>query len=478
MRAWTRIIVCVIAISASLCSAPLRAQQDNADKPKPAARVLLPLPDLSGDQQDSDQSDQTMQPDHGPVGGVQNPTLGTSELRHSYWVPGIQYGNATQSAPPNAGASALGWSATNFVSGNLSMVEAWAHDQFAMNYSGGGSFSQDETQGNSQYHQLASAFEMDQRRWQLLFIDQFSYLPQSSFGFGGATALAFPGITGTLAVPLPTLQNMFVPGQSIISTSGSRYSNAGAAQLTYATSRRGAITVAGVHGLLHFINSGNINSDNEILNVAYNYAITRKDYIGVIYRFNAFHYAGNPQALGDHSYLAGYGRRITGRLALNLAGGPEMTYFRVPVNGSNQKISGSGTASMSYAFRLSSVKLNYSHGVSSGSGLFSGANTDLVSASWSRPLIHLWNGTLSLGYSRNKQVVDVKGLSSPSYSSWLPTAGISRPVGSNASFSIGYQAQIQTATVLLCGTPNCGTTYMTHQIQLSLLWHASPLVLR
>jgi hypothetical protein len=248
--------------------------------------------------------------------------------------------------------------------------------------------------------------------------------------------------------------------------------------LTYAVSRRGAVSVAGVHGLLHFMGSGNIDSDNEILNVAYNYAITRKDYIGVVYRFSAFHYAGNPQAMGDHSYFIGYGRRVTGRMALNLAGGPEVTNFRVPLNGSKQNISGSGTASLSYAFRSSSVKLSYLHGVSSGSGLFSGASTDLVTASWGRPLNRVWSTSLSFGYARNKQIVEVKSLSSPSYNSWLPSVGISRPLGNNANFSLGYQAQIQTATVLLCGTPNCGTSSTTHQIQLSFQWHMAPLILR
>ncbi len=67
----------------ALCSfrpTQLWAQEGPDEKPEPAARVLLPLPGLSGDQQDSDQSDQTMQPDHGPVSGVQAGTLGTSEL--------------------------------------------------------------------------------------------------------------------------------------------------------------------------------------------------------------------------------------------------------------------------------------------------------------------------------------------------------------------------------------------------------------
>jgi len=340
------------------------------------------------------------------------------------------------------------------------------------------SFSKDLAQGNQQYHQLAAAYEIDQRRYQLLFVDQFSYLPQSSFGFGGTSGLASPGITGSLAAPSPGLQNTLVPGQSILVASGPRYSNSSAAQLTYEVSQRGSFTVGGVHGLLRFSNTGNIASDTETLNAGYNYEITRRDYLGVVYRFTAYHYPGGPQALGDHGAHLVYGRRITGRLALNLDGGPDVTTFRVPINGSKQRASGSGTGSLVYAFPLTTVRLSYSHGVSSGSGVFSGANTDQIAADWSRPLTRVWSGRLSFWYAKNRQVVPVKGATSPSYDTWIPGAGLSRPLGRTTSLSLGYQAQIQNSNVTLCSTPNCGKNSTTHQIQLSVQWHAAPQVLR
>ena len=477
MKEWKQIAFGMIAAAlCAICAAPLRAQEEG-EKPKPAARVLLPFPDLNGDQQDSDQSDQTMEPDHGPMTGVQSPTLGTSELRHSYWVPGIEYGNIARSRPVDLTSNSE-WTTTNFASGNLSLLEAWSHNMLAANYSGGGSFSTDGKQGNSQYQQLASAFEIDRRRWQALFVDQFSYLPISAFGFGGTTGLSFPGITDTLAVSLPGLQDVFVPGQTILSVSGPRYSNASAAQLTYAVSPRGSLTIAGVHGLLRFVNSGNVNSDTEIFNGGYNYAITRKDTLGIVYRLTAFHYPGNPQALGDHVVQAMYARRITGHLALNLGGGPEVSSFRIPVNGSKRNVSGSGTGSLVYAFRMSTLKLNFAHGASSGSGVFTGSRMDLVSADWSRHLNRVWSGSLSLGYAKNRQILAITGLTSPSYTSWVPGAGLSRPFGRMANFYLGYQAQIQTSNLPLCGTPNCGMNYTTHQIQMSFQWHLAPQVLR
>jgi len=478
MRDCRKLVYGIIwATVACLSASSLSAQQECGRKPKPAARVLLPLPDLGDDQQDADQGTQTRQPDIGPVTGIQIPTLGTTEIRHSYWVAGIKYSNAL---PYNSlsFASNAGWKTTSFVSGDLSAVEEWSRSLLSVNYSGGGFSSTDNLQGNGHYHQFAGAYEINQRRWQALLVDQFSYLPQSEFGFGGTTGLAFAGITGTLAVPLPDLQNVFVPGQTIFTAIGPRSSNASAAQLTYEVSRRGSITVAGVLGLLRFTNSGNVSSDTYILNVGYNYAVTRKNSVGLSYRFGAYHYPGAAQALGDHVAQFVYGRRITGKLALNLAGGPEVTMVRVPVNGSTERVSGSGSGTLNYAFRRSSVALSYLHGLSNGSGLFTGARTDLVGATASRRLTRVWNGSLNFGYAKNKQIVAIAGLTSPTFDSWVPGAGLSRPLGRAINFSVEYQAQIQVSALPLCNSPSCGTNYTQHQIFLSFEWHARPLVLR
>src|SRR6267142_670525 len=205
MKGWRRFAgetVCLIA--ACLWVPPLLAQQEQEEKPKPAARANPILFDTSGDQGDTDQRTQTMQPDNRPLSGVQNPTLGTPEMRHSYWVPGIEYSNTIRSNSLSPATNSA-WNTTSFVSGDISLLEAWSHSLLSANYSGGGFSSTDPIQGNGQYHRLATAFEVDQRRWQLLLVDQFSYLPQSAFGFGGTSGLATAGIVGTLAVPLPEL---------------------------------------------------------------------------------------------------------------------------------------------------------------------------------------------------------------------------------------------------------------------------------
>src|SRR6266851_6927851 len=220
MKDWKKLMFGIVVLVATcLCAGPLMAQQEGEEKPKPAAREYPPLLSRSDNQQDAEQAPDTTQPDNRPLSGVQNTTLGTPEMRHSYWVPGIRYSNSAASNPSNSAANSQ-WNTTSFVSGDVSLLEAWGRSLLSANYSGGGFNSTDSTQGNGQYHQLSAAYEIDRQRWQWLFVDQFSYLPQSSFGFGGTSGLSSPGIAGTLAVPLPGLQSSYVPGQSFLGAAG------------------------------------------------------------------------------------------------------------------------------------------------------------------------------------------------------------------------------------------------------------------
>ena len=455
----------------------LSAQEDNS-KPRPAAREYPPViqglgePDSHGDQG----STSNLNPDTRPLTGVQNPTLGTPGIRHSYWLPGFQYANTVRSSALNQ-ATALDWNTTSLVTGNLSVLETWSRAQLAVNYSGGASISSDSAQGNSQFQQLGLIEMFDWGRWQLHFLDQFSYLPETQFGFGAGTALSIPGVAGPLAPPLPGLQSSYVPNQSVFTTFGPRYSNAFATQVAYTVSPRGSITAAGTYGILRFVEAGNIESNNANLNVGYDHVLTSADTLGVQYRFSSYRYLGNPQAINDQVVQFMYGHKISGRIALQLFGGPDVTTLGVPGNNSTNRVSGSGGANLTYALNRGSMAVSYDHGISGGSGVFAGAITDQLQFSLARQLSREWAASLNVGYSRNGSVVSP---ASPQiYNSWYLGGGLSRPFGRNADFTIGYTAQIQASNQAVCAAGTCSTNFTLHQITLGLRWHPSrPFVLR
>src|SRR5260221_14233679 len=88
-----KLICGIVWAAACFCATPVVAQEQSEEKPKPAARDYGPLVETGDDLTGTEQSTGVIQPDSLPASGMQNLTLGTPPMRHSYVVPGIQYGN-------------------------------------------------------------------------------------------------------------------------------------------------------------------------------------------------------------------------------------------------------------------------------------------------------------------------------------------------------------------------------------------------
>jgi hypothetical protein len=452
-------------------------QQPSAEAPKPPARVYGPLG--VEDQQDQNATTDTLQPDDRPLTGFQVPTVGTTLERHSYWVPGVSYYNYAQSNGQVQGGEA-GWNDTSYLAGNLSLLANWSRSRLAVNYTGGGTFSTDSTVGNGWFQQLSAVQTFAWERVQLTLLDEFAYLPQAQFGFGAGTGLAQPGIGGSLGGGLAGLAPAYSPGQTIFTANGPRTVNTAGVQVNYLLTPRSSITVGGLYSIVRFSDPGNIESDDYIGFIGFNYQISRNDTLGVQYRFSAYHYLDSPQAIGDHLFQVVYGKKITGRLALQMSAGPEITNFRIaePPSTQTQYIAGSGNVVLSYAFPWGGVSANYTHGITAGSGVFLGASTDYVQGTVNGHLTRVWKGEAHLGYSRNRNAGSGQSTTNPQYDSLFAGASASRPLGRNASLSLGYTAYVETANTSVCAGPNCSSSFTTNQITVGLSWHTRPLVLR
>jgi hypothetical protein len=451
-------------------------QNPPSEKPKPAAKAYGPI---GAEDQDPNQTPaDTLQPDDRPLTGFQQPTVGIPMERHSYWVPGVSYYNFIQSNGFSQGGGDS-WNSTSYLAGNISLLQNWSRAQLTLNYSGGGNFSTDSSVGNGWFQQLGATQTFLWERWQLTLLDEFAYLPQSQFGFGSGTGLALPGVGGTLGGGTTGLGGQFNPGQSIFTAIGPRYTNTFGTQLNYVLSKRSSITFGGLFSIERFVDAGNIESDDYTGNIGYNYQITRADTIGILYRYSSIHYLGLPQAIGDYSIQAAYGRKITGRLALQLTGGPEITHQRVPqgTNTQQQFVAGTGSATISYAFEKGNISANYFHGVTTGSGVFLGATTDQVTGSLSRKLSRVWSGNASLGFARNRSLVTGQSGSGRNYDTFYGGASVARPLGRNANFSLGYTAYLERAGSGICGGASCASDFTTNEISIGLSWHTRPFVL-
>ena len=467
----------VFVVMLALAGTPgiLLGQQPD-ESPKPAARAYPPLGEISPDQGQS--NPQVLTPDTRSLTGAQSPTLGSAEMGHSYWVPGFEYGDFLPSSS-TLDRTVTDWNSTSFIAGNLSLVESWRHAALNLNYSGGGYFSTDNAIGNGQFHQLGVLHESDWGKWQLAFIDQFSYLPQTQFGFGAGTNLALPGIGGDLGAQLSGLQISYVPSQSIYSAIGPRYSNAFVTQIGYSISRRSRLTLAGSYGVLHFTEPGSIDTYDAVLGAGYSFELSRYDTVGVVYRFTAYHFTDSPEAFGDHTVQLAYGRKITGRLAMQLFGGPEITEFRVPLGTSTRRVTGAGAANLTYGVsEQTSLSLGYTHGMSGGSGVLTGAVTDQIEGSLDHQLSRLWRGGVHFGYARNTSLAQSGSQNFPNFDNWYAGANLERPIGRSMHVNFAYTANIESSNLPIStiGVPK--TSFTMHQITLEFGWHARPLVIR
>jgi hypothetical protein len=467
-----------LILALALCATNARAQDEPQEptdtKPKPAARSLPPI-DTSNPQDDT-QNPNVLQPDATPLTGLQNPTLGSPEMRHSYWVPGVQYAGTIQSSGYGTSNSS-GWAMSNYLIGNLSLLKAWSRSQLAVNYSGGGFFSSDSAQGNGAYQQLALAQTFQGNRWAMQILDQFSYLPQSGFGFGGGTNLGLPGVGGSIGPTIPGMGTGYVPNQSIFGGVGPIYSNAVALQLTYATSSRGSITASGSYGILNFVDPGNIDNNSTTGTIGYNYTLTKANSIGTFYRFSSYHFPGQPQAYGDNSFNIAFSRKLTGRMALQAYGGPDIITFRVPVGGQSSKIGANLGVSFTYAIKNGGLTGGYLHGLAGGSGVLTGSTVNQVNFAANHSLSRVWSGQLNFGYAHNTAAVSSTAAAFPNYNSWFFGGGVSRPLGRNSALAIAYNANIGGTSQPGCTGGSCNSTQTSNYITINLQWHTRPFVL-
>jgi hypothetical protein len=358
------------------------------------------------------------------------------------------------------------------------LLKAWSRSELAINYSGGGFFSTDSAQSNGVYQSLTLSQIFQWNRWSVRILDQFSYSPFSNFGFGGGTNLGVPGVGGTLGSTTPGLGTSYLPNDSIYASVGPRYINAAALQMTYATSPRGSITASGSYGLLHFVDPGNVDNNTTTATVGYNYALTHES-IG-LFTAGGYHYPGQPQAFGNQSFNIAFGRKRTGRLALRLYGGPAITTFRVPVGGQSNEIGANAGATVTYAVKDGELIGHYIHGLTGGSGVFTGSNLDQLSFDANHRLSRVWSGQFNFGLAHSTSVTNLAA-ATPSYNSWFFGGGVNRPLGRNARLAVAYNATTYSNSQSGCTGSSCNgnqnSNNFTNYITINLQWHTRPFVL-
>lgn len=490
--------ISVMAIGAlALGGTPLRAQQQPSDSqqgeqplaPIPAIRSPLASGADNGDQDETPGSQQ-LTPDTRSLTGAEDLSLGSKLLTHSYWQPFLSFSETVDSNPDYATVSDWGtW--TSFF-GGADIHKTSSISDMSVSYIGGGMFSNGGTAQNGIIQRLSFDDKFSFRRSTFSVLEQLGYLPESSFGFAGLVGAGIPGENGT------GLGTGFTAGQSILTPRAQTLTSSTAVEWDTRLSPRTSLTFVGGYALLHYYESGPTNSGDSTIPVfltnygdatfkaGYNYQLSPKDTIAVSYQFAADRYSGNTgQSLNLNTIQGSYARRVTGRLAFQIAAGPQITSSTSPITGSASSAGLTGSSatgvylalntSLLYQLRHALLSASYSHSVTGGSGVLAGAETNAalgaVSGQVTRTVHAIWNA----GYSRNEGVAIGTSSASQIYNYWFTGVSLSRTIGRSLDMFMNYEFQYQDNSASGCIATTCTGNVTRNQIAFGVNLHKQPI---
>jgi hypothetical protein len=184
------------------------------------------------------------------------------------------------------------------------------------------------------------------------------------------------------------------------------------------------------------------------------------------------------QSLVTHSAHAAYAKRITGRLGLNISGGPQITTFSGSLVGIGSRVSWGLSSNLAYQFRSTTLNVRYGHHITGGAGLFVGASTHRVDGSIGLPLTRTVTLATNFGYSRNTSLREttVGGLEH-TFNAVHAGVGVSRPLSREVSLGFRYNLQYQTSGSTVCAGTLCGSNTTRHAIGIGIDWQMRPIIL-
>jgi len=362
-----------------------------------------------------------------PLSGLDLPSLEPHAAPVSYIQPGATF---SESADSNAGTS-LGSQSFTSVSrglGSVTLKRLWSHYDLALDYVGGIGYYTANGQGLKLLQQMDIDQKINWKRGQLSVRDSFSYLPEGNFG-GSYGSLGSQGISSLGSVGFGPFA-----GGAALGTLGlaPRILNVSVADISENLTPRSAITVAGGYAFTHFYGSAFtgtnfIGSSQTSAQAGYNRILTPHTQIALAYGYQGFDFSVLGTAFHSHVIQGMYGHRISGRMDLLLGAGPQIILIDtqgavcsdpslsgllcllagdtlVPTTIKNTKLGVAAQARLRYRFTRTSLDLSYQRFITSGSGLFAGAQSDIVRLAANRPLSRVWTAFADIGYSHNSRV--------------------------------------------------------------------------
>lgn len=426
-----------------------------------------------------------------PISGIGQPRLGGLRLGKSFLVPSLNVQETFDTNIQDAGAATARTrdSVTN-LSGGLNLQWMAKRSSLSLGYVGS-TLLYNTTSQSRQYLQGMNVSESFQlRRWTLVIGDSFSYIPPSLSGLGGyglnsASQANLPWGNFGVGTVSPSFNPLFLPGQNIQGT-GREIANTTLGQATYIVGPRSSLSLSTSYGLVHFVDSGFIDSRSIAVSTGYTLRLNARNDVGFSYAASLFSFSNSSNSFGTHTVYFTYRRRISGRMIASVQGGPQVaTNSGLPgkagagAAASNQ-VSWSVSSSLSYLSPHGSISGSYSRSANEGSGLLLGSQSNNVQLSLGRQVGRMWSGSVSGGYSRNDALTQVvTGTSSAlRFTGWQAALGLARPLGRYLHLQLQYSASRQTSNSTGCPiAASCGIVALRQTVGVGFSWSYRPIAL-
>jgi hypothetical protein len=487
-------VVMALAVPLSLACAQDAAsspQTDNqqAQQPPPAGGASNQLPPNQAPDNQPPVNVGLGSTENPPISGLDLPNLEPHAAPLSYLQPGV---HVSESVDSNI-ADTLGGSSAGSISrgeGSLELQRLWSHYDLSLDYLGGVGYYNVRGIGLKQVEELGFYQKVTWKRGEFGVRDAFSYQPEGTFG----SAYGSVGATGA---GLSELGGFF--GGSALGSLGQvpRVTNLTLADAVETLSPKSAVTATVGYGFLHFLQndpetgSSFIGGSQISGQLGYSRVLGPHDQGAVVYGYQGFQFSTGVTFHSNVLQLM-WGHRISGRMDFLAGAGPQFTeinHFLTPVNFSptdtfppcilsssgvecprnDLRISAAGQARLRYQFPRTALSLSYKHYLTSGSGFFAGAESDIATLDVTRPINRVWDAVADIGYSRNSRVTpngctaslpaDCPGVSADIYQYGFAGIGVHRMFGRSFHAFASYQFND-----LIFDSSYCGTTGTCNRI--------------
>jgi len=295
------------------------------------------------------------------------------------------------------GSSLGDWQTSN-VSASVDYANSKERLPFSLDYGGGYTWTiTGPSYATGLFQHLFLSQGVVWRKWNLTASDDVSYRPQApTTGFSGIAGIGEP-IGGSGPSP-PSSQSILTLNTHVVNNvvNGELEHN-----LNYATT----LSAGGSSELLRYPDNNGLAMNSQMANAGLTQRLNARNSLTGKYMFSQFSYPDYGFSFMTNSALFGFTRNWTRKVTTDVSVGPQWTgssESTVVPSATNVAVN----AAVDYHFQFVSAGLAYNRGVNGGSGYLLGAESDAVSANFSREFGRNMNIGLMGSYRRTTGLVN------------------------------------------------------------------------